>query len=184
MKTVDRPSPRSTPGRRRGTDVEDRRCGESRRPAGGADLDDASGEQGIAFDVLATAGHSSVNLDERLRERWTRTSDRETTAWLIWRYGSPALLSLVEESLERRWACAHRGGADCVSAETPYRRRNDAALPAFDRRGGCVVAPFDLIARSGVGRQPRKGGDRDAREPGNARGHRRRTGAGPSVQPP
>ena len=108
----------------------------------------ASGEHGIGFDALATLpDNPPVDLDDRLRERWTRTSDRETTAWLIWRYGSPALLPLVGESLERRWACAIEAGLIAYL----LKHRPEAAMarlsPAFDRRAGCVVAPFDSIAR-------------------------------------
>jgi hypothetical protein len=77
-----------------------------------------TGDHAIRYDALAILPDPSLpELDAPLQARYTsprttdpRDIDRGTTAWLMARYGSPALLPFVTDSLSRPATCVVEGG--------------------------------------------------------------------------
>lgn len=111
----------------------------------------ATGDRGIAFDTLAMLPDATLpELDAPLRVRLeTNRGDLATSAWLAWRYGSPALLPVVEGLFSRGWACSIEGGLLAYLLKHKPEVALARLAPSFDRRalGGCVVPPYGDIAR-------------------------------------
>lgn len=106
-----------------------------------------SGDHGITFDSLAGLPDAELpELDRALQSRlsraladpYLRASDRETTLWLIARYGSASLLPLMRSQLDER---------SCGLAAAPLmfllRHDDEAAARALE---GCATLPLMQLA--------------------------------------
>jgi hypothetical protein len=112
-----------------------------------------TGEHGIRYDALAILPDQSLpDLDAPLQARYAspttdpRNVDRGTTAWLMARYGSPALLPFVTEVVSQRAPiCVVESGLMAYF----LKYNPDAAMerldPTLDRRNMCRD-PLPLLA--------------------------------------
>jgi hypothetical protein len=107
----------------------------------------ATGEHGITFDSLAGLPDAELpDLDQALQNRlsrsvadsYRRASDRETTLWLIARYGSTSLAPVVRKQFDER---------NCGLAAAPLmfllRHDEEAATRALDT---CATLPLAQLS--------------------------------------
>lgn len=118
-----------------------------------------TGEHGVSARTLAILPDSELpQLDSATRARYASPhgadgaamlGDRGTTAWLIARYGSVALMPFVRDAIDRPLC-----GCDVEAALIVYLLKHDPAPamrrlePGLDRTasGSCVAPPLSLIA--------------------------------------